>query len=86
MGASYEPSGERRQLRPARGRQPGHEPTVGRDELGPELAGQDGPVEGVLTATGKCLHLGKSIAFCEAQVHNADGKLAATASGTRRAA
>ena len=38
--------------------------------------------EGTLTADGVCLHLGKSLAFCEARVHGSDGKLAATASGT----
>ena len=38
--------------------------------------------KGVLTATGECLHLGRSVAFCEGKVHNADGKLAASASGT----
>jgi uncharacterized protein (TIGR00369 family) len=40
------------------------------------------PGSGTLTADGVCLHLGKSIAFCEARVHGSDGKLAATASGT----
>lgn len=38
--------------------------------------------KGVLTATGECLHLGRSVAFCEGRVHNADGKLAASGSGT----
>lgn len=38
--------------------------------------------KGLLTATGTCLHLGKSVAFCEGKVHNADGKLAAHATGT----
>ena len=38
--------------------------------------------QGVLTATGECLHLGRSVAFCEGRVHNADGKLAASGSGT----
>jgi uncharacterized protein (TIGR00369 family) len=37
---------------------------------------------GVLTADGVCLHLGKSVAFCEARIHGADGKLAATGTGT----
>jgi len=37
---------------------------------------------GTMTVDGVCLHLGKSIAFCEARAHGADGKLAATASGT----
>lgn len=41
-----------------------------------------GTGKGVLTATGQCLHLGKSVAFCEGRIHNADGKLAASASGT----
>jgi uncharacterized protein (TIGR00369 family) len=41
-----------------------------------------GAGKGVLTATGECLHLGKSVAFCEGKVHTADGKLAASASGT----
>ena len=41
-----------------------------------------GTGKGVLTATGQCLHLGRSVAFCEGKVHNADGKLAASASGT----
>lgn len=37
---------------------------------------------GTVTVEGKCLHLGKSVAFCEARAMNSDGKLAATASGT----
>jgi uncharacterized protein (TIGR00369 family) len=37
---------------------------------------------GVLTADGVCLHLGKSVAFCEARIHGGDGKLAATGTGT----
>ena len=37
---------------------------------------------GTMAVDGVCLHLGKSIAFCEARAHGADGKLAATASGT----
>jgi uncharacterized protein (TIGR00369 family) len=37
---------------------------------------------GVLTAEGHCLHLGKSVAFCEARAHGDDGKLAASATGT----
>jgi uncharacterized protein (TIGR00369 family) len=41
-----------------------------------------GAGKGVLTATGECLHLGRSVAFCEGRIHNADGKLAASGSGT----
>ncbi|HET7730663.1 MAG TPA: PaaI family thioesterase [Usitatibacter sp.] len=41
-----------------------------------------GAGKGVLIATGECLHLGRSVAFCEGKVHGADGKLAASASGT----
>ena len=37
---------------------------------------------GRLTAEGHCLHLGKSVAFCEARVRDADGKLVASGSGT----
>ena len=37
---------------------------------------------GTVKVEGRCLHLGKSVAFCEARAENADGKLAATASGT----
>jgi uncharacterized protein (TIGR00369 family) len=37
---------------------------------------------GTLIADGVCLHLGRSVAFCEARIHGADGKLAATGSGT----
>ena len=37
---------------------------------------------GVLTADGVCLHLGKSVAFCEARIHDSEGKLAATGTGT----
>ena len=40
------------------------------------------PGNGTLVADGVCLHVGKSIAFCEARVHGSDGKLAATATGT----
>jgi len=41
-----------------------------------------GPGNGTLLVDGVCLHLGKSVAFCEARAHDAEGKLAATASGT----
>ena len=41
-----------------------------------------GAGNGTLVVDGVCLHLGKSIAFCEARAHDAEGKLAATASGT----
>ena len=41
-----------------------------------------GPGNGTLIVDGVCLHLGKSIAFCEARAHDVEGKLAATASGT----
>ena len=37
---------------------------------------------GTLIADGVCLHLGKSVAFCEARIHGSDGKHAATGSGT----
>ena len=38
--------------------------------------------EGTITVDGVCLHLGKSVAFCEARAHGSDGKLAATGTGT----
>ena len=38
--------------------------------------------KGMLLVEGRCLHLGKSVAFCEAKAHGEDGKLAASASGT----
>ena len=41
-----------------------------------------GPATGTVTAEGRCLHLGKSIALCEGKVHGAEGKLLASASGT----
>lgn len=41
-----------------------------------------GPGNGTLIVDGVCLHLGRSIAFCEARAHDVEGKLAATASGT----
>jgi uncharacterized protein (TIGR00369 family) len=37
---------------------------------------------GTITAEGRCLHLGKSVAFCEAQAKDAAGKLLASSSGT----
>jgi uncharacterized protein (TIGR00369 family) len=37
---------------------------------------------GTIVVDGVCLHLGKSVAFCEARAHGSDGKLAATATGT----
>jgi len=41
-----------------------------------------GTGQGMLLAEGRCLHLGRQIAFCEADVHDAKGKLIAKASGT----
>ena len=41
-----------------------------------------GGAKGTVTVEGRCLHLGKSVAFCEAKAHGADGKLVATGSGT----
>ena len=41
-----------------------------------------GAASGTLRADARCLHRGKSIAFCEGQVHDAAGHLVATASGT----
>jgi uncharacterized protein (TIGR00369 family) len=41
-----------------------------------------GAATGTVTVEGRCLHLGKSVAFCEGRAMNADGRLAATASGT----
>jgi uncharacterized protein (TIGR00369 family) len=38
--------------------------------------------EGKLVANGHCIHLGKYLAFCEAEAHDATGKLIATATGT----
>lgn len=38
--------------------------------------------KGTLIADGQCLHLGKSVAFCEARIHGEDGKLAAAGTGT----
>jgi len=41
-----------------------------------------GPGTGTLFADGRCVHRGRTIAFCEGAVHDAAGKLVATASGT----
>src|SRR5207237_4194103 len=41
-----------------------------------------GAAKGRLRVEGRCLHLGKSVAFCEAQVRDAEGTLVSTASGT----
>jgi uncharacterized protein (TIGR00369 family) len=41
-----------------------------------------GAGKGTLTATGTCLHHGKSVALCEAEITDAAGKLIAKGSGT----
>jgi uncharacterized protein (TIGR00369 family) len=41
-----------------------------------------GPGLGTLIADGRCVHRGKTIAFCDGEVHDSSGKLVATASGT----
>jgi len=41
-----------------------------------------GPGLGTLVADGRCVHAGKTVAFCEGEVHDSSGKLVATASGT----
>ena len=41
-----------------------------------------GAATGTLTAEGRCLHVGNTVAFCEGRVHGPDGKLVASASGT----
>lgn len=41
-----------------------------------------GAATGTVTVEGQCLHLGKSVAFCEGRAMAGDGKLCATASGT----
>lgn len=41
-----------------------------------------GAATGTVTVEGRCLQLGKSVAFCEGRAHGADGKLIGTASGT----
>ncbi len=38
--------------------------------------------QGTLIAEGRCLHLGRQVAFCEGDMHDAAGKLVAKASGT----
>jgi uncharacterized protein (TIGR00369 family) len=38
--------------------------------------------KGRLLAEGRCLHFGKSVAFCEGEAKDPDGKLVAKASGT----
>ena len=41
-----------------------------------------GAASGTVTVEGRCIHLGKSVAFCEGKAYGANGKLFATASGT----
>jgi uncharacterized protein (TIGR00369 family) len=41
-----------------------------------------GAGKGTLIATGQCLHHGKSVALCEAEIHDSSGKLVAKGSGT----
>ena len=41
-----------------------------------------GMASGTLRAEARCLHRGRSIAFCEGQVHDSAGELIASASGT----
>jgi uncharacterized protein (TIGR00369 family) len=41
-----------------------------------------GPGLGTLVADGRCVHRGKTVAFCEGEVHDSSGHLVATASGT----
>ena len=41
-----------------------------------------GVCRGTLTAVGQCLHLGTSVAFCEGELRDSEGKLVAKASGT----
>jgi uncharacterized protein (TIGR00369 family) len=41
-----------------------------------------GTCQGTLVAEGRCIHRGKSLAFCEGEARDAAGKLAAKASGT----
>ena len=41
-----------------------------------------GLARGKLTAEGRCLHSGNTVAFCEGKVHGAEGRLVASASGT----
>jgi len=41
-----------------------------------------GTCEGKLVAEGRCIHFGKSVAFCEGEARDAGGKVVARASGT----
>lgn len=41
-----------------------------------------GPCQEILMAEGRCIHFGKSIAFCEGEARDASGKVVAKASGT----
>ena len=41
-----------------------------------------GTGQGTLSAEGRCLHLGRQVAFCEGDARNKAGKLVAKASGT----
>ena len=41
-----------------------------------------GAATGRIAAEGRCLHVGKTVAFCEGRVHGPDGRLVASASGT----
>lgn len=41
-----------------------------------------GACRGTLTAMGQCLHFGASVALCEGELRDADGKLVAKSSGT----
>ena len=41
-----------------------------------------GTCQGTIVAEGRCIHSGKSVAFCEAEARDESGRLVATASGT----
>lgn len=41
-----------------------------------------GTCQGLLVAHGRCIHLGRSVAFCEGEARDAQGKLVAKATGT----
>ena len=41
-----------------------------------------GVARGTLTAEGRCLHVGNTVAFCEGKVYGAEARLVASASGT----
>src|SRR5512142_2079335 len=41
-----------------------------------------GTCQGLLIADGHCIHLGRSIAFCEGEARDAAGKIVAKATGT----